>query len=632
MDELYLEGQLCDLGKSRIGMTYQINDIAELKDRQSNHSNTVKLPKTPANRAILDSIENINLNTRTPYRKLDARLKASGNEIVPSGFAQVKNAQDYYEAVIFSGIVSFFDKIKGKSIKELDLSSLNHVWNVTNAMNSRNNTDGYIWAIIDYGAMTDFSDDFPVNKSAPCVFGKTIWDKIFSEAGVSYTCPFLQAAPFTKVLIPCTEMTTVRRKHITVTQTINDLYINRWRPYLGCLGEDVILESYKITFTNLVRGTSIFVMDALSLSSLELEDTFIPVRVIRNDLGISLVNDNSGNPGYFHGFPAATSGPPLFLPTIGGTGHTVTVEADVISNSDDDRTVSFYLRAPFDIYRRAIGGTSLFEGFHVNATLDISGSLPDLKQDEFVKAFMQYYGLIPQPDPYTGEIVLERFQAIKNNIPVAKDWSAKLSLKKEPRISFEFGKYAQVNDMLYDNDDDVVPALGKGTFSIEDETLSPYALLFQSVFSGTDSHKRLSTTPREVSHIPFIDDEGNIDPGSRKPRVLILDYSDMRINYSDGINPSFIFATDLPVTFFYRPGNDQSMDFQTFIKLHYDALMDVLTDVKFVQANLLLQPLDIAELDHFIPVYISFFAHYFYVNKLVNFMEGEETVSELIRL
>lgn len=632
-DELYLDGQLCDMGKSKIAMTYQINDIGELQDRQSNHSNTVKLPKTPANIAILGALENINLNNRKPYTKIDARLKSSGTETVPNGFAQVKSASNYYEAVIFSGLISFFDKIKGKSIKDLNFSSLNHLWTLGSAYASRNNTTGYIWPVIDFGGMSSANDEFPIDKSAMCVFAKTIFDKIFSEAGVTYSSSFLSGSPFTKTVIACTELTTVRDKHIqSVTQfneslTLPNLWSSPWRVYMDCDGEDVVVESFTISFRHFVYGTSTLELDAVSVTS-GTGDLYIPVRFIRNDLNLSLVDDSAGNPGYIDGFPDNAD--------IFGGDITVTVTADIVSNSDDDRNIAFHLRKPLDLARKPLGGATLFEGFRIGATLDVAGSLPDIDQGEFIKAFLQFYGLIPQPDPYTGELVIKQFQDIKNNIPVAKDWSDKLctgeTTKHTPVISFQFGKYAQVNEMRFDNDDDVNPELGKGSFTIDDETLPPYALLFTSVFSGTDNHERLNTTPHSLSHIPLLDDEGKLT-NSRKPRVLILEHQTLTVDYVDGVNFAYYAVNEsLPVTYFSRPGDALNLTFQNFINLYYDALLDVLTDVKFVQAYLLLTPRDIAELDHFIPIYLSFFAHYFYINKLVNFIEGEETRAELVRL
>jgi hypothetical protein len=54
MKELYINGVLCDLNEkdNPITLTYQVNDLAELKDRQAYSTNNFKLPPTQNNRRI----------------------------------------------------------------------------------------------------------------------------------------------------------------------------------------------------------------------------------------------------------------------------------------------------------------------------------------------------------------------------------------------------------------------------------------------------------------------------------------------------------------------------------------------------------------------------------------------------
>ena len=194
-NELFIDGQSVDLGKgTKIGLTLQVNDIAEVVDRQGNFSNTFKTPKSQTNKIIYEHAEQVNSITNIPYRKLPAKYVQDGIELVSNGYCEFKSASDFYEQTIFGGILDFFSQIKGKKITDLDLSAYDHTWDLATIFASRVNTDGYIYPLIDFNDDSDtlippyfgFSDrNIDARTLFPAMFIHTLIEKIFE--GTTYT-------------------------------------------------------------------------------------------------------------------------------------------------------------------------------------------------------------------------------------------------------------------------------------------------------------------------------------------------------------------------------------------------------------------------------------------------------------
>src|SRR3990172_1881987 len=148
--ELYIDGKIVDMGTDKIGITLQVNDLFELKDRQANRSNQFSVPMTDNNKTIYGNIETVNSATDKPYKKLSAKYLEDGVEIIQNGYCKFEEAGDNYKQTIYSGIVDFFSQLDGLEMSDLDLSDLDHDWTTANIISSRSNTEGYIYPLADW--------------------------------------------------------------------------------------------------------------------------------------------------------------------------------------------------------------------------------------------------------------------------------------------------------------------------------------------------------------------------------------------------------------------------------------------------------------------------------------------------
>ena len=161
--QLYINDQLVDLSDdSPLALTYQINNLAEVKNQQGNTSNQFKLPLTQRNRRILGFPDEVAFTDDKPYQQYQAKIIQDGLEIIPYGIGELNGIdQDTAAITILSGNVDFFDAIDGKIYDMGDATTTygkaqlfkpyEHTWDVANVVASQTKTDGWIWPVVDYG-------------------------------------------------------------------------------------------------------------------------------------------------------------------------------------------------------------------------------------------------------------------------------------------------------------------------------------------------------------------------------------------------------------------------------------------------------------------------------------------------
>ena len=74
------------------------------------------------------------------------------------------------------------------------------------------------------------------------------------------------------------------------------------------------------------------------------------------------------------------------------------------------------------------------------------------------------------------------------------------------------------------------------------------------------------------------------------------------------------------------------MDFVSLKLNHYSEFQNALTDAVKLTALFDLSAVDVVDFDHFIPVYIDRFDGFFYVNRIIDFIDGRPSKVELIKI
>lgn len=129
--ELYINGQRVDMNIRDISLTLKSNLLGEFGKIVSGYSQTLTLPRTVRNMAILGVPEIPSLNDGKVRRLLSATLLSNGVEIVKDGVAVILSSKkDGYEIGITFGVVSFLQAVKdGGNLNDLPDDGTYLDWN-----------------------------------------------------------------------------------------------------------------------------------------------------------------------------------------------------------------------------------------------------------------------------------------------------------------------------------------------------------------------------------------------------------------------------------------------------------------------------------------------------------------------
>lgn len=112
----------------RIAQTFAVNSIGDITTRQGGFSNDFVIPMTGKNKEILGYPNDPNSNSRNPYTKVNATLYDRSAPIA-DGYLRFQSVDDNnLKAAFFSDNAAWFNLIKDKSLKDLDLSDYDHTW------------------------------------------------------------------------------------------------------------------------------------------------------------------------------------------------------------------------------------------------------------------------------------------------------------------------------------------------------------------------------------------------------------------------------------------------------------------------------------------------------------------------
>lgn len=204
--EIWVDGKKLDMySETNIRHTLQVNDIAEVKDRQASYTNSFAVPKTPNNVQIFGGLGIPSDTSRIPYLKPDCRMKIEGFDFIVKGWINVTDTNDDYKIYIYSGIINFFKEIGNKTLgdPELDLTEIDHKKDLNSVIQSFSNPN-YKYLITDYNGLTHFGDNdskINIDHLVPSVRVKYLWDKIHEKAGFKYKGKIFETEDFINLFL-----------------------------------------------------------------------------------------------------------------------------------------------------------------------------------------------------------------------------------------------------------------------------------------------------------------------------------------------------------------------------------------------------------------------------------------------
>ena len=635
---LYLGDELCDLDEDEVvPLNKQVNDIAEMQDRQSDFTAAFKVRKTRAMRALFELSGEVGASTTFPYENKICRLVVNSVEVITGGNLILEKVTDqYYYVSIISGNLSFFNSIKGLKITDLTLASTNHTWNdATMAATHAADLD-YVYPLCEPSddggicADTDTGDSVEIYGGYiwPFIKVKTIWDEIFSNAGYTVTGGnVLTSDTFLKLFMPITSR--------AITDITKYLYSINWEGNEH-IHVDTFLGETNFTGVHLISGP----LDSATATLFRLGYYFAPYDGAYTMTVQAVVGLFSPVPTFsvYNGavlegtMELVSSSPWGYLDTI----RTWVYEVTGVSALDYIRifgSPTQYIYWEWGVTK--ITGTDIGFGSVVTPRLH----LPAMLQTDFIKMVCNMFGLVPDVTARDHKIRFWNYKELYDNVPVARNWEAYLS-ETENESEFKFGDYAQNNYMRYRESNDVLVDNGTGIMLIADETLPVEKDVAELPVSTCDEVTIMITNfSVDVSRINFnkynadtavYDSQKTIDP-----RVVYVDYTNTTASppYEKTLYLTATVGGAITQTI-NTPKKASSLEvsFSNLIKGYYPFLSRLLTNTNLRRDRFNLPVYEVAGLRHNVPIYLPQYRAYFYVNKISTYVPGKLCTIELIKL
>lgn len=602
--ELWLDGVSLDLYQDTdIKHTLQINDIAEVKDRQASYTNSFKLPKTPKNVRTLDGLGIHSSTSNIPYLKPNALLKIDGFDFLTQAWVQITSTDDEYSVSIYSGIIEFFKIFENKTIGDYltaELTEINHNKNLTTVINTQNDdTLKYTYLFADFNGRTHRKSNgnvVNIDYVVPSVLVSYLFEKIHAKAGYTFSGEFL---------------------------TFDD-YINWWISYPKAPEDDGSTVYFDETKTDITfsppgaEGSLGFTFNNSGANGIKFN-----AKSVYNfkTIGIAGLTEPIGSGAgslSYQFYYRKNNGAPVLIPN----NWNDKIELDI------DDVIDFW----YDIQSDWNGSVSMSVTIKKLEDVSFAEEYSDLKITDFIKDVYNFFGLTPIVNNVNRSIEYitnkERFKEAD-----VVDWSNYLvSIEKE---TYKFGTYAMNNYFRYKYNDQE-ESHSDSAIRIENKNLDEEKTIFTS-FTYSVEKERLSdfyvnsSLTQKVSIYKLYEKEPQDGSTELKFKPLSKRYFYLRMNK---VNTSVVIGSDIQdleiSNSVIKFGDFKELNMDDIIGKYYQDFKNVINQSVIWNVTLNVPYPKLLNLDLTKVLYFDQLQQYCFINKIS--FDDSKTTAELVRI
>jgi hypothetical protein len=525
-------------------LNFGVADIRDVSKKSGAFSKTITLTGTDNNHNLLNHYYDVNIQAGTFNINTLTRCSViqNGIPVLESGYLQliaVNKSQvtaDYeneveYEVLIKDESSEFYTKLGNKELTDLDFSDLNHEYRAINVIDSYDHTqaDGYKYLL----PFKD-SNNYLLQDLKPAIYAKTYFDRIFSNAGFSYTWNTLSAAHFDKLIIPFNgegSLVDYNDYLVKATNSFTDsgttaVFIN---PITGWTETQDAFNLFVPT-----TGTYDVPLNLQGGESIMFEFTFTAdLTLINSNAGTAtLQSNNLSYKPYFqldlNGTPyATTSGSPAGISVpfgttipVGNTSLGTLTATYTMLASNVITTDEFTIQGgSFTLDYWTVGGVFAQIGLEIDftslevrvlpssnilgygAVIDMNNAVPNkVKQADFIKSLFTMYNLYVEQDPEMSNnlILMHRDDYYDSGAEI--DWTYKLAKDKDQALQFLPELSAKKLILTYKQDSDDP---NKTYFEATKEIYGQLEYIFDNEYVKGIDTKEIVFSPTPINRSTF---------------------------------------------------------------------------------------------------------------------------------
>lgn len=661
-----------DLGDEVPAMTYQINQLNELKDRNASYSQSIDLPKTRNNLRILGFPDCYDVVSPAAYDPQPCELELDGAIISPPGaMLYILSVGEEPGGVISTQIkADAFDLFS--KLGEVDTENMNDdqwasTWDPRTIVSDNADADSpRIWPLV-------------------CTIqGAKSFSPAQNSAGTALSIPILQTVPAYNFLQFITELLALfgytiesdlttdalaKNVYLTASDMTNDDGVNNsgssetLAPMRGFVPADSVTSGQPSTASwapfSLPAGQSSFQFSKYEIfTDSATGDEFGAITYTAQQGGTYYVNISFS---IKSGSTYVARGVRYVIQTLQGDADPTIVESGTLSLIAGNPTTQIGAQVDLSqgsIIRILVGRKLVASPASQNlvgASVTIS---PDSENSnvgpgisfnypvafgfsnyrDALQTFLQLFGAVidvqRSASGDTGIARIYTYRHIYDNITSGNfvDWSDRLVMDEQRTIAFSMDGYGQRNiiEATENNDDGTREQV---SFTIGNKQLEGSKTLFTlATEAGRDiSFRGLSNAQLTTAVVPTVekdvetDDVGTITGvsfgynGCAAHIVAPVSGATQSAQIESGGDP---VTTTMPIV--------QTVPIVELYAEYYTPIVKMLRRQRPITVSLLLTVADIVSFDPFKPVWIEHYGSYFYVSKISNFQAGQATAVDLI--
>jgi hypothetical protein len=460
----------------RVAITRQDNDITKPDTVQAAFSTSFALPDDVATHKRLAQPHIGTSLSSAPYAGAGVCLEAAGVEVLPGARLRLSDytPRTGYTGQLLAGNKAFYDLLGDKTLRDLDLSAFDHEWTLAHVVaGAAHNSyrQGYVYDVYDRGlgapALPPVSSKLYEAGIWPTAYARAVWEQIFKDAGVKWsgTLPPI----FDTALLPATQpygySDVTRQAHESVVGYGPGDQRRRFTseqdavlPYhqTGATKQDADLHVGSAAQVDTVTFTRTITLPGYYDLKAEQDVHIYCNNILPGEVSATaqlFVN------GVLVGNEDSIRGGGVLETTLTALGERQLLKpGDVVQaryKFDKWKSSGFSpTDASWDLLPKGRLTVQLLADFPPRGRVHLADWLPDMPQKDFVKAFVQVYGLTQTTDPYTGAVTFRRTAVVLDN-PTATglDWSARRDGSQPAKRSWKLGDFAQRNWFRWKEDD-----------------------------------------------------------------------------------------------------------------------------------------------------------------------------------
>lgn len=681
-EELYIDGELVDTdGQTKVTLDIKSNLLQDISKIVSNHTYTIKLPKTTKNQRMVRHSDLVQGTDIFPYVTHKARFFRNGVEVVKNGRAVLMATGEAIEVSIVWGLFPAFSELvsKGTTLQQLE-SNARILWNNPQELTTYADAlqAGYFYADYDpmvHTVVVDYTWKGTGTQTSPELGSVTTSTRTGSSLGGSRDT----SSSGVKYLHPCVKVSWLLEQ-IRTTSGIGFAWRDDAKTFIDSL--IIPLVAHKATdlafdskFNGSFRGMSLGTSSSSQVLSVDINtssnlftQTSGTVQSLTVDANANVVfnvsaewsfditgaksngwserggvrTDNYTFAGMF--YIKMMVGSEEYIIGRGGTtsymirmpsGQQGVVRMKITGYGKIEvkkgQTVTFEFRRDKGALKAVqfIGGTidaQVMSGEDVpsGAYFPIVANLPNVKIIDFVKFLAAITGTFPLQIANDSKVSFVPLSTVWDNTDNAVDWTAKLVAQygdnKPKGMEFKLSDWKQHNRYKWKEDDTVVGNYD-GDLQIDNDTLELERDVFTFPFAATDG-----------SNVPMYEEKSSSSSGGGHFGSSSSSSSDDSSNDEES-GPSYKACKDRILRLYEmsdgKAGAVFDFDMQSVLDDKYSDLARTLQSVKVIKEKIILSDAEIQQFDETRPVYLSQYGRYFAVIEIKSEGAGVSEVTML---